>query len=307
MSTQDDPDTFCVRGLKLSKEFTKELVESALQYTPQDDDIFVVSYSKCGASFVQHIVHLLFHEGNPSADYIQWSLATPHLELVGAAGVRKMPRPNAIKSHFPVNYMPWSKEAKYIYVARNPKDCFVSIFFNRQLFLRQKSMDRAFEEFISGNMIWGDYFEHLRGWYEKRDEPNVLFILYEDIKRSPHEIIEKLAAFMGDRWHNMLAADDSILDKIVHHSSYDFMKVHASRTVKKYEEAPDEDTIDVIPVEMPARRTRTFARRGTVGDWRTTLNAEQEAELERALRDKSKGTALYKLWRDLDEDDDSDF
>lgn len=304
--TTEDGDTFRVRGVKFSKEFTRDLVESALDYVPRDDDVFVVSYSKCGASFVQHIVHLIFNQGQPSGDYIKWSIATPHLELVGAEAVRKMPRPNAIKSHLPVELMPWSSEAKYIYVARNPKDCFVSIFLNRQLFLKEKSMDAAFQEFISGDMIWGDYFDHVSGWYAKKKEPNVMFLLYEDIKRSPHEVTEKLAAFLGEKWLESIVLDESTLDKIVHHSSYDFMKEHAHKTVRKFEETPEEDPEAPI-MEAPAMRARTFARRGTVGDWRSTLNTNQERQLERILRDRSKGTSIWKLWVDLDEEDDSDF
>lgn len=306
-----DDETFWVRGLKLPREFTRSLVESAMDYEPRDDDVFVVSYSKCGAAFVQHIVHLIFNKGHPSGDYVKWSKATPHLELVGAEAVRRMPRPNAIKSHLPVQLMPWSERAKYIYVARNPKDCFVSIFLNRQLFLKQKSMDAAFQEFVSGDMIWGDYFDHVCGWYARREEPNVLFLLYEDIKRAPHEVIEKLAQFLGDEWLESVALDDSALDMIVHHSSYDFMKEHATRTVRRFQEEDDEkeddDGDDDVVVEAPAMRTRTFARRGTVGDWRSTLNATQEHQLERLLRERSKDTGLWKLWLDLDEEDDSDF
>lgn len=326
---EGDDENIWVRGLKLPPEFTRELVESALDYEPRDDDVFVVSYSKCGAAFVQHIVHLIFNKGQPSGDYVKWSLATPYLELVGAEAVRRMPRPNAIKSHLPVELMPWSPNAKYIYVARNPKDCFVSIFLNRQLFLKQKSMDAAFQEFVSGDMIWGDYFAHVCGWYARRDEPNVLFVLYEDIKRAPHEVIEKLAAFLGDEWLESVALDESTLDKIVHHSSFDFMKEHATRTVRRFEEEEEEDEGNdegggkdnddddndeeeqeappPLFVEAPAMRARTFARRGTVGDWRSTLNAAQERQLERLLRDRSKDTGLWKLWLDLDEEDDSDF
>lgn len=316
-----DDENFWVRGLKLPPEFTRELVESALDYKPRDDDVFVVSYSKCGAAFVQHIAHLIFNKGQPSGDYVKWSLATPYLELVGAGAVERMPRPNAIKSHLPIELMPWSPKAKYIYVARNPKDCFVSIFLNRQLFLKQKSMDAAFQEFVSGDMIWGDYFAHVCGWYARRDEPNVLFVLYEDIKRAPHEVIEKLAAFLGDEWLESVALDESTLDKIVHHSSFDFMKEHATRTVRRFEEEEEDEGHDEegdkdvdhdeapppLFVEAPAMRARTFARRGTVGDWRSTLNAAQERQLERLLRDRSKDTGLWKLWLDLDEEDDSDF
>ncbi|XP_050027122.1 sulfotransferase 1C2-like [Dermacentor andersoni] len=316
-SAMGDDETFWVRGLKLPREFSRALVESAMEYEPRDDDVFVVSYSKCGAAFVQHIVHLIFNKGHPSGDYVQWSKATPHLELVGAEAVRRMPRPNAVKSHLPVELMPWSERAKYIYVARNPKDCFVSIFLNRQLFLKQKSMDAAFQEFVSGDMIWGDYFDHVCGWYARRDEPNVMFLLYEDIKRSPHEVTERLAQFLGDEWLESVALDESALDMIVHHSSYDFMKEHATRTVHRFEKAKgeddkkneeeEEDDVDDVVVQAPALRTRTFARRGTVGDWRSTLNAAQERQLERLLRERSKDSGLWKLWLDLDEEDDSDF
>ena len=56
----------------------------------------------------------------------------PHLEEVGSDFVRNEATVangyRLIKTHFPYELTPRSSKAKYIYVARNPKDCVVSFY-----------------------------------------------------------------------------------------------------------------------------------------------------------------------------------
>ena len=91
-------------------------------------------------------------------------------------------RPRAIKSHMPYNFMPCGPPkdtpSKYIYVARNPKDIAVSLFNFYFSFKAAENIDwPTFASwFLSGKVTYGSYLEHVLGWWEHRDNDNVLFL-----------------------------------------------------------------------------------------------------------------------------------
>lgn len=37
--------------------------------------------------------------------------------------------------------------------------------------------------FIKGQVYWGSWAEHVLGWWRHRDDENVLFLKYEDMKK----------------------------------------------------------------------------------------------------------------------------
>ncbi|KAG0443395.1 hypothetical protein HPB47_014967 [Ixodes persulcatus] len=98
-----------------------------------------------------------------------------------------MARPGAIKTHMPFQLQPYSKDTKYLYIARNPYDCCVSFFYHTKGLPRYNFADGTFDEFfemfIEGKVDTGDYFDNLLSWYEHRNDPNVLFLTYEDLKK----------------------------------------------------------------------------------------------------------------------------
>ena len=66
---------------------------------------------------------------------------------------------------------PAKSPAKYIYVARNPKDVAVSLFYHARrcvCFEFTGDWDCFFEYFISGKAENGSWFDHVLGWWEHR-------------------------------------------------------------------------------------------------------------------------------------------
>ncbi|KAH9381565.1 hypothetical protein HPB48_015851 [Haemaphysalis longicornis] len=100
--------------------------------------------------------------------------------MTGAEGALMMKRPGTIKTHFLFSMIPWSSEAKYIYVCRNPKDCVTSFFYHTRGFsgyrFQRGTFSTFFELFFDGQTDSGDYFDNVLGWYEHRNDPNVLFL-----------------------------------------------------------------------------------------------------------------------------------
>lgn len=85
--------------------------------------------------------------------------------------IENMKRPRAIKIHLPFHLAPWSANAKYIHVVRNPKDACVSFFYHMKDTPGHGydgTFDDFFEDYLTEEVDFGGYFDHLMGWYEQR-------------------------------------------------------------------------------------------------------------------------------------------
>ncbi|EDL38049.1 mCG22565, isoform CRA_a, partial [Mus musculus] len=80
----------------------------------------------------------------------------------------------------------FSSKAKAIYLIRNPRDILVSGYFfygNTNIVKNPGSFGTYFEWFLKGNVIYGSWFEHVRGWLSMREWDNFLVLYYEDLKK----------------------------------------------------------------------------------------------------------------------------
>ncbi|GFT12256.1 sulfotransferase 1C2 [Nephila pilipes] len=142
---------------------------SALEYKPIPGDVFIVTYPKCGTTWAQQMLVLIFRQGEPLESQKGFNDVSPFMDARGGKSAEDMPRPNAIKTHLPFRLIPWSEEAKYIYIARNPKDCCVSYFHHMRNIPHKGfkgNFDEFFEIFMTGKIHYEDYFDHLMEWYE---------------------------------------------------------------------------------------------------------------------------------------------
>ena len=91
--------------------------------------------------------------------------------------------PRLIKSHLERGKV--ANGAKYIYVARNPEDAFVSYFHFLPGFRGLKPDDLTDMQLFF-EAIWASHrssiWDHYLGWYEVKDDPNVLWVFFEDMK-----------------------------------------------------------------------------------------------------------------------------
>ncbi|XP_054709993.1 sulfotransferase 1C2-like [Uloborus diversus] len=307
-------DTRC--GFPIAKMFSIDAFESALNYRPRPDDLFIVTYPKCGTTWVQNIVACIFREGKPFESALEFLSNTPFLEMAGAEAAETMQRPGAIKLHLPFQYTPWSDQAKYIFVARNPKDCCVSFYHHTRNMVGYKfkngSFDDYFELFMQGKVDFGDYFDCLLSWYEHRNDPNVLFITYEQLKKDTRANILRIASFMGGKYKDMLENDEKMLEAVLKYSSFDFMKETLNKQVAELATLP-RDYVQNHPDIPQGLKTIlgagdnffdsdpnavSFVRRGIVGDWKNHFSADQNRRLEEKFKERTRGTDIPELWKD---------
>ncbi|EPY87069.1 sulfotransferase 1C4-like protein [Camelus ferus] len=104
-----------------------------------------------------------------------------------------MPSPRTLKTHLPIQLLPPSlleKNCKVIYVARNPKDNMVSYYhFHRmnKALPAPGTWEEYFENFLTGKVCWGSWYDHVKGWWDARHQHRILYLFYEDMKRGPTE------------------------------------------------------------------------------------------------------------------------
>jgi len=123
----------------------------------------------------------------------------------GPDTVEKMadfPSPRVLKSHgLASGFLDGRiRKGRVVFLMRNVLDVGVSYYFHNKDFPNIFDYDGDWEEFFSlfaeGNVANGDYFQHLASWWPLRDDPNVLFLRYEDMLRAPEATIQRIANFM---------------------------------------------------------------------------------------------------------------
>jgi hypothetical protein len=260
--------------------------ESGLRYRAQPGDIFVCTYPKCGTTWMQYIVYLLLHAGEPLARGAALDRVFPHLEEVGREVVAALPVPRLIKTHLPKAMTPFAANARYIYVARNPFDCVVSFYHHTRGFPQHYDFSNGtfadfFECFMRGEVDFGDYFEHLLSWTALVGAPNLLFVTYEEMKADARTAISAVAGFLGAKAQST-ARDGAKLTRILDAVSFDSM----AEDQRRWSSAR--------PKDQPP-----FVRKGVVGDWQNWMTPPQTRRLLAAFEERTAGTAAARLWPDI--------
>ncbi|XP_078483065.1 amine sulfotransferase-like [Ciona intestinalis] len=259
--------------------------KSALKYKAEDTDVFVCSYPKTGTTWLMNIVWLILHDGTEVPGPYRESI--PMLEFDGSEApesIRNREFPCIIKTHFPYKFVQINPKAKYLYITRNPKDAFVSFYFHirgcgKKYGTENPDINKLYDQYMKGEVQFDCYFDHLNEWYSHRNDSNVLFLLYEDMKQDPRNGILKVAKFLGEKYEELLMKENGkLMEKVLELSSFEHMK---SRTIWEYPKRPANEP---------------FIRKGVIGDWKNHLSAEQADGLDRALMEHGKESGISKLW-----------
>ncbi|CAB4011112.1 sulfotransferase domain-containing [Paramuricea clavata] len=204
-----------------SRLMTNESRQKALGFVPRSSDVLVATPIKCGTTWIQQIMHQLRSGGDMT--FTDIDEVVPWIEL--AYDVRQdldaehKYQPRCFKTHASYDVCP--KGGKYIVVYREPCASLYSAFnfFEGQYFRPGEiTLDEFVKYMISPNeKIHVNYFQHLQSWWPKRNDPNVLFLLYEDMLEDLESAVRAVASFMG-------IDDEASITNAVKMSTFDFMK-----------------------------------------------------------------------------------
>lgn len=278
---------------------------------PRKDDIFICTYPKCGTTWIQYIIWEILHDGVPPPNANEMMVRDfPFLEFIGPAVAESQPSPRTLKVHLPYRLTPVVPEAKYVSVMRNVYDCCVSFFhqlseFHTEFTGKQYLFDTFLDDFLMGVTPFGDYRHLVQSWYERRDEPNVLFLSYEAMKADHQKGTMEIARFLGDQCEKRLQTDPDLLRRVLLHSSFEYMKQNAPFRVARDIAAREAiggtftatDPDPKILGDDNLFRVSKFYRKGEVGGGVTDLTVEQRVRLDQFIEDGVQDANLRKMMR----------
>ncbi|ESO02472.1 hypothetical protein HELRODRAFT_65652 [Helobdella robusta] len=209
-----------------------ELLDAIGRFQMKNDDILVVSFPKSGTTWVQEIVtQILALQSTISTDrHSNIEDRFPYIEYPypGLKSLKDRPSPRLLKSHLPYWFMPQSVSnnvGKVIYIARQPKDVCVSYynFLKMISFLNYSgSFQNFFQNFLEGTVAYGPWIDHVTSFWEHRNDPNILFITYEDLHSNSPKVIKRIADFLGT------VLTDQQINEIAKETKFEKMKDNPS-------------------------------------------------------------------------------
>lgn len=212
-------------------------------YEPRSDDIIIATYPKSGTTWTQRIVDLLVHRTpEPRAidvhsPWVDMRFGGPVDEMM--ARLEAQPHRRYLKSHLPMDGLPYHEEVRYVHVARDGRDVAMSYFnhcsaYTPKMYELQDSAadvmdgpaprcpaDAAtfFRNWLSKGVGDGardgfptfSYFDFENGYWRGRAHSNLLLVHYNDLKADLPGEMERIADFLsieipkGD-WPRLVAA-----------------------------------------------------------------------------------------------------
>ncbi len=263
------------------------------------DDILISTSYKAGTTWTQRIVSLLLFGPDP--------LPAPLFQLSPWIDARFFPIPieqvaalvdaqthrRFLKSHLPLDGLPWDPRIKYVMVGRDGRDVFMSLvnhygsytdlayqLFNSGADFEGEPLPRCpddvhvlFDGWVhrgwfpweqDGWPMWS-HLHHAQSFWEHRKQPNVYFVHYADLKADLEGEMRRLASFLG------IAVRDSDWPALAQKATFAAMREEA---------IADEDSSQ--PAFFAGGQARFFFK-GTNGRWRDVLTPAELGEYDKAV------------------------
>ncbi|KAG8173018.1 hypothetical protein JTE90_026598 [Oedothorax gibbosus] len=70
-------------------------------------------------------------------------------------------------------------------------------------------------------------------WYPHRNDPNVFYTTFENMKNNASAVTLDLAKFLGEEYIEAIEKDSAVLDNILLYSGLDYMKEERDYGIRK--------------------------------------------------------------------------
>ncbi|XP_065291002.1 sulfotransferase 1A1-like [Dermacentor albipictus] len=307
------PYSYIIDGVPRCPFTTPGTLRQALEFVPRKGDLLQSSFPRSGTHWVQYITQMILAEGKPIDSYEEFSQRAHFIEYRSGVDAYEASAPvRSFCTHLPLRKEKLNKEAKYIYVARNPWDVCVSLYHHMCDMSMYRFEDGTFDDFVeaflTGSHGYGCYFEHVMQGYSLKDEPNVLFLTYEELKKDPRSTVLRLAGFINERYGKMLRQDKAEgidhLDVILARSSAENMRRVMVFDLSKHPVPEVDKQLKMLDISSRAAyegdpKRHSFIRKGAVGNWKQHFTREQLSLMEATIAKKTRGSDVMKLWNDI--------
>ncbi|XVE96217.1 hypothetical protein REPUB_Repub02eG0202700 [Reevesia pubescens] len=276
-----------------SPNFLEDIILSQEGFKAEPTDIFVCSAPKSGTTWLKALSFAIVTRTRYETSTSPLLSKISHDCIPTLANFNKKleirePGLPLIGTHTPFPALPKSvldSACKVVYICREPKDAFVSLYH----FLAKRapkkdefiSLEKAFDLFCGGKSFYGPYLDHVLGfWKASQEKPEkVLFLKYEDMMKDTASYVKRLAEFMGYPF-SFEEEQAGTVQKIVELCSFENL---SSLEVNK-NGLRQPNTVKV--------ENSFYFRKGKVGDWKNNLAPEMAERLNKIMDQKFAGTGL---------------
>jgi aryl sulfotransferase len=252
-------------------------------------DIVISTSAKAGTTWMQRIVSLLVFGTGPLPDrlfdlspWIDRRFLEPIEEMV--ARIEAQDHRRFLKTHLPVDALPFHEDVHYVVVGRDSRDVFMSLWnhyrnyteamyaalgagdppgepFPRcpddlRVFWSQWLTRASFEWERDGWPFWSHHY-HAGAWWGVRHLENVLLVHYNDLLADLEGEMRRVAD------HVEIKVDEEVWPALVDAARFESMKGDANRLLG--------------PMERFAGGSDAFLYKGSNGRWQEALTAEDLA------------------------------
>ena len=269
------------------------------RWVPRDGDIMVCTPYKAGTTWTQMICALLVFQSpdlpQPLGELSPWfELRVYEFEELLTRYAAQTHR-RIIKTHTPLDGLPYYDEVTYLYCGRDPRDIFISMQNHKanqdgrrlaELMIQQgetiappdalpEDINERFQLWLTkgafewerdGYPFWS-VFHHVDTFWQHRALPNLHFLHYADLKADLAGQMRNIAKLLG------IEVDVAKWPALVNAATFSEMKRNADRV------APDTDL-------ALWRSNAQFFNRGTNGQWRDCLSPASLALYETVKHDR---------------------
>ncbi|NXE27918.1 ST1C1 Sulfotransferase, partial [Ardeotis kori] len=284
------PELGEVEGIPLTKIICSTW-DQVWKFKARPDDLLIATYAKAGTTWTQEIVDMIQQNGDVEKcrrnttyrrhPFLEWTIQDcPTENYSGLELAEAMPSPRTIKTHLPVQLVPpsfWEQNCKMIYVARNAKDNLVSYYHFHRMnkgLPDPGTWEEFIEKFMTGKVLWGSWYDHVKGWWKAKDKHRILYLFYEDMKENPKQEIQKILKFLEKD------VNQELLNKILHNTSFEIMKENPMTNYTK-------EFLGIMDHSISP-----FMRKGAVGDWKNYFTVAQNKKFDEDYKKKMADTSL---------------
>lgn len=265
------------------------------RYTPRDDDIIVTTSYKSGTTWMQTILKYLILGTTKSGsihDFSRWigprwSSIDDVIEQLESQTHRR-----CIKSHLPFDGLPYHPKVKYIVVARDGRDVFMSLwnhyanytdaFYEDLDTIPDKVGDPMprwvddihefwklwvttgwFEWESEGYPFWGN-LHHTQTYWNHKALPNLLFVHYNNLLNHTHTEIKRIVDYLE------MDSTDKQIDDVVTLTSFENMKKNSDQLVGLRDDFKG--------------GSKAFINKGTNERWKSVLSQEELQLYDKAVK-----------------------
>uniref|UniRef100_A0A8C9W1P3 Sulfotransferase n=1 Tax=Scleropages formosus TaxID=113540 RepID=A0A8C9W1P3_SCLFO len=255
----------------------EENLKASESFEARPDDIVLVAYPKCGFNWMVGVILKIMAAVKVENKEVQDRLV-PLLEFLNPGAQKSLsevPSPRLLGTHMHPDNIPPSfaaQKTKILVIFRNPKDTMVSYYHftnSSPMLPTAESWDKFYEEFMRGDVCLGSYFDHALAWEKRMDDPNVMIVTFEEMKRDLTEGIRQISNFFG------FTLSEEQVQTISQESMFTTMK---DGSKDKY-----------------GKMVNVIFRKGEVGDWKNHFSESQSQEMDVEFEKRLAGTKLGAL------------